>query len=105
MHKKKSIIYILLILSILLLIILIFFSLKTLNQKNKIEKEMSKSTGFDSSSPFSVNRIVYFSSANANVTIGANSSFTVSDLYQYTDIAIFINNNSNGNYTAQNTLK
>lgn len=105
MHKKKSIIYILLILSILLLIILIFFSLKTLNQKNKIEKEMSKSTGFDSSSPFSVNRIVYFSSANANVTIGANSSFTVSDLYQYTDIAIFINNNSNGNYNAQNTLK
>lgn len=38
--------------------------------------------------------------------INSNSSFTISNLYQYTDIAIFLNNHvDDGNFTAENTLK
>lgn len=66
---------------------------------------MENAFAINTSSPFSVNKIVYFSSANAKAEINANSSFTISDLYQYTDIAIFINNNSNGTFDAKNTLK
>lgn len=62
-------------------------------------------TDYKYDSPFSIDKIVYFSGANCNTNINANSSFTINDLYQYTDIAIFINNNSDGNYTYKNTLK
>lgn len=105
MHKKKIIFYLLLI---LLLILLAFFSFWTIRE---MEKRLSSSIAmenvfnFDSSSPFSIDKIVYFSSANASTQINANSSFTISNLYQYTDIAIFINNHANGNFTAENTLK
>lgn len=54
---------------------------------------------------FSINKIVYFSTGSGSTNINPNSSFTISDLYQYTDIAIFINNNSDGHYTEKNTLK
>lgn len=38
--------------------------------------------------------------------INSNSSFTIFDLYQYTDIAIFLNNQvEEGSFTAENTLK
>lgn len=105
MPKKKYIFYAVLILLILLLFFLSFLSIKLFTQNLKTTKSMEKALKVDLTSPFSVNKIVYFSSANAKSEINANSSFTISDLYQYTDIAIFINNNSDGNYNAKNTLK
>ncbi len=53
---------------------------------------------------FSIDKITYFSSCNAKSDTNSNSSFTISDLYQYTDIAIFLNPNSE-NFTSKNTLK
>lgn len=105
MLKKKNIFYLILILLIILLLILSFFSIQQIKRQNLSRKAMQNAFSFDSSSPFSINKIVYFSSANSNSTINPNSSFTISDLYQYTDIAIFINNNADGNFTAKNTLK
>ena len=43
---------------------------------------------------FSIDKITYFSSCNAKGDTNSNSSFTISDLYQYTDIAIFLNPNN-----------
>ena len=106
MSKKKYIFYAILVLLTLLLFFLIFLSFKLFTQNFKSTKAMKNALNMDISSPFSVNKIVYFSSANAKSEINANSSFTISDLYQYTDIAIFLNNNANdGNYDAKNTLK
>ena len=105
MPKKKYIFYVVLTLLILLLFFLSFLSIKSFAQNLKSTKEMKNALDVDLTSPFSVNKIVYFSSANAKSEINANSTFTISDLYQYTDIAIFINNNANGNYDAKNTLK
>lgn len=59
---------------------------------------------FESSAPFSINKIVYFSSANGETKINSNSSFYISKLHQYTDIAIFLNNNA-GEFNQKNTLK
>ena len=103
MQKKKIILYILIIFFFILLIIFSSLSIKTL--ENNLSTCCKSFCDFDSTSPFSINKIVYFSSSNCESSINQNSSFTISNLYQYTDIAIFINNNSNGNYTAQNTLK
>lgn len=106
MSKKKYIFYAILVLLTLLLFFLIFLSFKLFTQNFKSTKAMKNALNMNISSPFSVNKIVYFSSANAKSEINANSSFTISDLYQYTDIAIFLNNNANdGNYDAKNTLK
>lgn len=62
-------------------------------------------TNFEYDSPFTIDKIIYFSSANCNTNINANSSFTINDLYQYTDIAIYINNYSDEGFTYKNTLK
>lgn len=106
MPKKKYIFYVVLTLLILLLFFLSFLSIKSFTQNLKSTKAMENALNVDLTSPFSVNKIVYFSSANAKSEINANSSFTINDLYQYTDIAIFIKNNVNdGNYNAKNTLK
>ena len=53
---------------------------------------------------FSIDKIICFSSADAKVETNSNSSFQVSNLYQYTDIAIYLNP-VDKNLTAQNTLK
>ena len=60
---------------------------------------------FEGYSPFSIDKIVYYSSANGETKINPNSSFNISKLHQFTDIAIFINNNNNGNFNQKNTLK
>ena len=105
MHKKKILFYgtILVFFSILLFLLNLFYNqiVPIINSNKYIKMEIS----LDLFSPFSINKIVYFSTANANSTINQNSSFTINDLYQITDIAIFINNNADGNYTNKNTLK
>jgi hypothetical protein len=105
MLKKKNIFYIIFVLSFILLIILSFLSIREIKRQKMSSKAMQNAYDFQTNSPFSINKIVYFSSANCNSKINPNSSFTISDLYQYTDIAIFINNNADGNFDASNTLK
>ena len=105
MLKKKYLFYILILLLALLLFFLSFVSIQEFKKRSNSEKAMQNTLSKDISSPFSVNKIVYFSSANGDAKINANSSFTISNLLQYTDIAIFINNNADGNFNAKNTLK
>lgn len=108
MLKKKIIFYIILIISILLLIYLSLIVYKDINLKLKNENNQKPMYEFlenNTKDIFTIDKIVYFSSANANSSINSNSSFTIEKLYQYTDIAIFINNHSDGNFTLENTLK
>lgn len=105
MRKKKIIFCSLLILSFILFVILSILSIKEIKKRISASKCIESVYNFNSTSPFSIHKIVYFSSANCNTKINSNSSFTISDLYQYTDIAIFINNNTEGDFTAENTLK
>lgn len=67
---------------------------------NKINMENS----FNRNNIFTINKIVLFSSASASSTINTNSTTTITNLIQYTDIAIFINNNSK-EFNLENTLK
>ena len=53
---------------------------------------------------FSINKCVFFSNCNATTKPSSNASFTIENLYHYTDIALFINNNSEEK-TLENTLK
>lgn len=109
MSKKKIIISMILILLFIIFIILFYFVLNDLYIKslsNERNQSIYNFSNDNSETVFSINKIVFFSSANANASIIENSSFTVSNLYQFTDIAIFINNHSdNTNFTNKNTIK
>ena len=103
--KKQIVLSVLFILSVILLIFLCIIIFDNAKIKNISFKNLENIISRDLSSPFSVNKIVYFSSANCTTSVNPNSSFTINNLYQYTDFAIFINNNSDGNFDSKNTLK
>ena len=108
MHKKTIITTILLVIFAILLTVLssILFN-KLGNKKDDINSYLEFANENDKPI-FSIDKITYFSNCSADISTNTNSSFKISDLYQYTDIALFINNHPeefDGNYTAENTLK
>ena len=88
MLKKKIIFYCILILSVLMLILTSTLFYKNFMPIVYSNNCMKNECNFNSYSPFSINKIVYFSTANAESTINQNSSFTINNLYQITDIAL-----------------
>ena len=104
MKKKK---FLIIIIFILLLIILITLSTKVFGMfYNKIvcENEYLDFASKNENVIFSINKCVYFSNCNATNKANSSTSFLIDNLYQYTDIALFINNNSTEN-NLENTLK
>ena len=94
---------------ILLTILIILGSLTYQNIQNYISSQsfLKSSLEFaqnNENAIFSIDKITYFSSCYADVSTNSNSAFTISDLYQYTDIAIFISPNQE-EFTQENTLK
>ncbi len=106
--KKKDIILLLIIIFLLLFFILlsglVYNTLQTYQLSNSFLQSELKIQQDNSETVFSIDKITYFSSADADIQTNSNSSFTISNLFQYTDIAIFINPNSD-NLTNKNTLK
>lgn len=101
----KKIIYISII--IILSIILIFIFQKIYNkllQKKDFENSVISFSEKNSKTIFSINKVVFFSSSDSKGKSSSLTNFTIENLYTYTDIAIFINNNSEES-TTENTLK
>lgn len=106
MKKKKFILSLLIILLSYILIYLLFACLHFYKNKINFENSVLQISEKNSDSVFSINNITFFSSCNATTSVKNNSNFTLDNLYQFTDIAIFINNNSSNNeFSAKNTLK
>ena len=61
--------------------------------------------GKNNKTVFEVNKIVLFSNCDAKNKTSSITNFTIENLYQYTDIAIFINNHSLEEKTSENTFK
>lgn len=72
--------------------------------KASFEKDILKIADMNEESIFTINNITLFSSADSKSEIQANSALKLSNLYQYTDIAIFLNP-VDTNLTYKNTLK
>lgn len=107
MKRKNIILTIIFIFSTILLAVLLLFTYKTAKRyyySNYFLNSTLKFQQNNNGTIFSIDKITYFSSCDANINTNSNSSFAISDLYQYTDIAIFINPNSE-NLTNKNTLK
>ncbi len=96
-----------LIFTIVLIIffILLIYNFFTINKSANLMAEDYISFVENNKNPiFSINNIIYFSSADSKYKTSSQTNFTIENLYTYTDIAIFINNNSE-EYTMENTLK
>ena len=90
----KKIIFIILI--AILTIILIYLYNKVYNkliQKKNFENEISSFAEKNENTIFSIKQIVFFSSCDSKNKTSSQTNFTIENLYAYTDIAIFINNN------------
>ena len=105
MKKSDIILSFILLIGIVLLAVLLPIVLKTAKTyaaSNNFADSFVKFQQENAETIFSIDKITYFSSCNAKGDTNSNSSFTISDLYQYTDIAIFLNPNSE-NLSNQNS--
>ena len=101
----KKIIHISII--IILIIFLVFICRKTyenLLSKKNFENSIISFAEKNKETIFSINKIIFFSSCDSKNKTSSSSNFTIENLYAYTDIALFIDNNSEKD-TTENTLK
>ena len=102
MNQKTLIL--LCIVSIIILVILVFSVYKIYYNKYKFEKDVLLLSEKNEKTVFSIDKITFFSSCNAVNSSNSTSEIQIDNLYQYTDIAIFLNNNSE-EFNSENTLK
>lgn len=105
--KKNIVLTILLLIFTFILIVLAPISYKTVKayqDSNSFADSVIEIKQNNEETIFSIDKITYYSSCNAKGDTNSNSSFTISDLYQYTDIAIFLNPVSK-ELSSKNTLK
>ena len=110
MKKSDIILSFILLIGIVILAVLLPIVLRTAKSyaaSNDFADTFIKFQQENAETIFSIDKITYFSSCNAKGDTNSNSSFTISDLYQYTDIAIFLNPNSKNlsskNFTGENS--
>ena len=96
---KKASYYLVFIFLIFLLLILSNYVYTCFLNKLFIESSNEKIRKI-----FVIDKIVFFSSCSAESNINSNTTTTINNLYQYTDIALFINN-SYDDISLENTLK
>ena len=104
MNKKKIIFISIFIILVIVFVVLSSIVLGIFINKTNCEKDYLNFATKNENTIFSINKIVLFSNCNAKNKNAAASNFTIENLYQYTDIAIFLNNNNDEN-TLENTLK
>lgn len=104
MFKNKNFLTIIILLFLIIFLIILTNTVySSYLNKTTLENTIYKVLENNEQTIFSINKIVYFSSASANTNI-TSSNLNVKNLLQYTDIAIYLNNNTS-NFSAENTLK
>ena len=104
MKKSKIILTIIVIILIGIVIFLAFLVFQKHILKKQFENDILNFANKNQSTIFTIGSITLFSSADAAYKTNTANNFTIQNLYQYTDIALFINNISNEN-TLENTFK
>lgn len=105
MDKKKKIATIIIFLLFITIFILSYLRFQKYVLKNNFEKDILSFANKNDKTVFQVNKIVLFSNCDAKNKTASSTNFTIENLYQYTDMAIFINNSSTEEKTLENTLQ
>ena len=104
MKKTKIILTIITIILICVVIFLAFLIFQKYVLKKNFEDDILSFADKNQSTIFVVDSITLFSSADVSYKTNTANNFTIQNLYQYTDIALFIKNTSDKD-TLENTLK
>ena len=103
--NKKLVKQIIFIILIIVLIVILFFLFNhiynQLRKKKEFENEILSFSEKNEETVFSINKIVFFSSCDSKNKTTSQTNFTIENLYAYTDIAIFIDNNTLENKNEQ----
>ena len=104
MDKKK---FILTIITAILFLFVLFLSYLLFNKyvlKKNFEESILPFAENNQNTVFKIDKIVFFSSADSLNKNASASNFTIENLYQYTDIALFIDG-GNSEKNLENTFK
>lgn len=102
-NTNKQIIFLIIsLISVITLFLLINFIYTKHKTKTNFESDLLSSN--DYSDTFSVDKIVLYSSANATSNETSRNLWNI-NVYQFTDMAIYLNNNSESSLSSKNTIK
>ncbi len=102
-NTNKQIIFLIIsLISVITLFLLINFIYTKHKTKTNFESDLLSSN--DYSDTFSVDKIVLYSSANATSNETSRNLWNI-NVYQFTDMAIYLNNNSENSLSSKNTIK
>lgn len=104
MNKKKNLLIVIIVISLVFIFLVGFFIFNRHMLKTNFENDILPFARKNQNTIFKINKITFFSSCDAKNKTASNSNFTIEDLYQYTDIALFITSTSEEK-TFENTLK
>ncbi len=105
MNQKKKILTIIIFVLFIILFILIYFLFQKHVLKSNFEKDILPFANKNDKTIFEINKMILFSNGDAKNKTSSSSNFTIENLYQYTDIAIFINTSSTQEKTLENTFQ
>ena len=83
--------YLLTILLLVILILMIFFRVRVKVTNDEFAKQLEQFASFNKSTVFSIDGIYMFSSAGATTNIDPKPEWNL-NIFQFTDIALYINN-------------
>ena len=90
MNKKKKILISIIIILFALVIILAFLVFSKFVLKTNFEKSILPFANKNSETIFKINQIVFFSNCDAKSKNISTTNYTLENIYQYTDMAFFI---------------
>ena len=100
---NKQIIFLIIVFIAIIILCLLINLIYTKNKaKTNFESDLLSSN--DYSDTFSIDKIVLYSSANATSNETTRNLWNI-NVYQFTDIAIYLNNNSSSSLSSKNTIK
>ena len=105
MDKKQKILTMIVFILFIIVFLLAYLLFQKYVIKSNFEKDVLPFANKNDKTVFQINKIVLFSNCDAKNKTGSTTNFTIENLYQYTDIAIFINHSSSEEKTLENTLK
>ena len=105
MDKKKKILIIIVFILFFIVFILSFLLVQKYVLKINFENDILQFANKNTKTVFSVDKITFFSSCDSKNKTSSVNHFTIENLYQYTDMAIFINYSFEEEKTLENTFK
>ena len=104
MKNRKKLLFCIVIFLFLIFLLLSYIVFQKIIIKKNFEDSYLPFANKNKNTIFTIDKIVMFSSADSKNKTSSATNFTLENLYQYTDMAIFIKS-TNNEHTLENTLK